>query len=129
MPRRPRPTAGGAVPARLFVDSGAWIALVSARDQHHAEADAMFRAVATRRIGLLTTNLVLAETHRLLLHRAGIRPALSALDRTPADVERVFLTGGAADAVRHILPEYARAEIHSLDNGSLRGIARLFDTR
>jgi uncharacterized protein len=41
----------------------------------------MFRAATTRRTRLLTTNLVLAETHRLLLHRAGIRPAMSALDR------------------------------------------------
>jgi predicted nucleic acid-binding protein len=30
---------------------------------------------------LLTTNLVLAEIHRLLLYRAGIRAAASALDR------------------------------------------------
>ena len=85
MPKRPRRTAkGAAAPARLFVDSGAWIALVSAQDQHHAEADAMFRAAASRGIRLLTTNLVLAEAHRLLLHRAGIRPSAWALDRFEA---------------------------------------------
>jgi predicted nucleic acid-binding protein len=44
----------------------------------------MFRAAATRRTRLLTTNLVLAETHRLLLHRAGMRPAAWALDRFEA---------------------------------------------
>jgi predicted nucleic acid-binding protein len=85
LPRHRRPTAGGAAaPARLFVDSGAWIALVSARDQHHAEAETMFRAASTRKVQLLTTNLVLAETHRLLLSRAGIRPAMWALDRFEA---------------------------------------------
>jgi uncharacterized protein len=113
LPRRPRPTAGGAVPARLFVDSGAWIALVSARDQHHAEADAMFRAVATRRIRLLTTNLVLAETHRLLLHRAGIRPAMSALDRFEASS---LLTIVFAGEVHH---RAARAWLERLADQSI----------
>ena len=66
-------------PARLFVDSGAWIALRSRRDQHHAEADRRFREAVARRIPLLTTNLVIAEVQRLTLFRAGVRPALRAL--------------------------------------------------
>src|SRR5437870_2762555 len=61
----------GGEPASLFVDSGAWIALASARDQHHAEADSLFRIAATLRLPLLTTNLVVADVHRFLLHRAG----------------------------------------------------------
>jgi predicted nucleic acid-binding protein len=96
LPRRQRPTAGGAAPARLFVDSGAWIALVSVRDQHHGEAEAMFRSATTRRIRLLTTNLVLAETHRLLLHRAGIRPAMWALDRFEASPLLTIVFAGPA---------------------------------
>lgn len=96
MPRRQQPTAGGAAPARLFVDSGAWIALVSARDQHHAEAEAMFRAATTRRVRLLTTNLVLAETHRLLLHRAGIRPAMWVLDRVETSPLLTIVFAGEA---------------------------------
>ena len=57
----------------------------------------------------------------------GHRAALAALDRVPADLDRVVLTGGAADAVRHVLPEYAAARIEGLEEGSLRGVARLFD--
>ena len=68
-------------PRRLFVDSGAWIALRSRRDQHHAEADRLFREALRRRIPLATTDLVLAELHRLTLFRAGVQPALRALDR------------------------------------------------
>ena len=68
-------------PRRLFVDSGAWIALRSRRDQHHAEADRLFREALRRRIPLVTTDLVLAELHRLTLFRAGVLPALRALDR------------------------------------------------
>jgi uncharacterized protein len=68
-------------PRRLFVDSGAWIALRSRRDQRHAEADRLFREALRRRIPLATTDLVLAELHRLTLFRAGVLPALRALDR------------------------------------------------
>ena len=76
-----RRTAPAAAPDRLFVDSSAWIALLSRRDQHHAEADALFRGAFGRGARLVTTNLVLAETHRLLLFRAGVRAAAAALDR------------------------------------------------
>lgn len=64
----------------LFVDSGAWIALTSPRDQYHLDADRLFRAAAARRLGLITTNLVVAEVHRFLLHRSGLGIAARALD-------------------------------------------------
>jgi predicted nucleic acid-binding protein len=82
LPSRPPRTAHAAV--RLFVDSGAWIALRSRRDQHHAEADRAFRVAIERRIPLVTTNLILAEIHRLTLFRAGREPALRALERIDA---------------------------------------------
>jgi predicted nucleic acid-binding protein len=72
---------------RLFVDSGAWIALRSRRDQHHAAADRAFRLAIEWRIPLVTTNLVVAETHRQTLFRAGYAAALRALeiiDASPA---------------------------------------------
>jgi predicted nucleic acid-binding protein len=81
---RPRIACGAPGPASLFVDSGAWIALRSQRDQHHAEADRLFREAVDGRIPLLTTNLVVAETHRLTLFRAGPAPVLRALDRLDA---------------------------------------------
>jgi predicted nucleic acid-binding protein len=56
--------------------------LFSARDQHHAEAEAMFRAAAARRARLLTTNLMLAEVHRFLLFLAGIQPDAHAFGRS-----------------------------------------------
>jgi predicted nucleic acid-binding protein len=94
--RGPRTERAGAVPARLFVDSGAWIALRSRRDQHHAEADRLFREAIQRRIPLLTSNLVIAEIHRLTLFRAGLQPALRALERIDAS-QRVTIHFPAAD--------------------------------
>jgi predicted nucleic acid-binding protein len=65
----------------VLVDSGGWIALLSARDQHHAEADTLFRRAVRDRVPLVTTNLVLAEVHRFILFRVGIRAAAVALAR------------------------------------------------
>lgn len=69
---------------RLLVDSGVWIALVRATDQHHADADRMFRRAVQERIPLLTTNLIIAEVHRFILFHVGIRPAALLLDRMGA---------------------------------------------
>ena len=63
----------------MFVDSGVWIAFFSLRDGRHRDADTMVRAAASRRLPLLTTNLVLAEVHRWLLFHAGVAPAAAAL--------------------------------------------------
>jgi predicted nucleic acid-binding protein len=81
-------------PARLFVDSGAWIALRSQRDQHHAEADRLFREALRRRLSLVTTSLVIAEVHRLTLFRVGVQAALRGLDRIDASPSvRVHFAG------------------------------------
>lgn len=106
--RKPRARAGG-----VFVDSGAWIAFFSARDRHHSAADTLIRRCAAARTRILTTNLVLAEVHRLLLHRAGIRAAAAALDHICRSslVEIVF-----ADAPLH---ERARTWLAKLDDQTI----------
>jgi predicted nucleic acid-binding protein len=86
-----------AAPARLFVDSGAWIALRSRRDQHHADADRLVREALSRRIPLLTTNLVIADTHRLTLFRVGVQPALRALQHLDASRSVTIHFATAAD--------------------------------
>jgi predicted nucleic acid-binding protein len=94
-PSRPSPTDSGAEgPVQLFVDSGAWIALRSLRDQHHAEADRLFREALRRRVPLVTTPLVIAEVHRLTLFRVGVQAALRGLDRIDASPSvRVHFAG------------------------------------
>ena len=44
----------------------------------------MFRTIVASRQRLFTTNLVLAEIHRLLLYRAGSRAAIAALEKIEA---------------------------------------------
>ncbi len=94
--RRPR-TGPAAAPPSLFVDSSAWIALRSLRDQHHADADRMFRDALARRIPLVTTSLVVAETHRLTLFRAGVQPARRFLELVDASSGVTIHFPGTAD--------------------------------
>jgi xylulokinase len=40
---------------------------------------------------------------------------------------RIVLSGGAAEVIHRLIPEYAGATVHMLDEGSLRGVARLWN--
>ena len=94
-----RPTAPDEPPARpVFVDSSAWFAVASASDGKHAEADVLLRHAVARGTRLVTTNLILAEIHRLALARMGIRPAAALLDRIEASR---LVTVVHADAEHH----------------------------
>jgi predicted nucleic acid-binding protein len=100
-PRHPtRSVVGGR--ERVFVDSGVWIALVRSTDQHHADADHLFRQAIRNRIPLVTTNLIIAEVHRFILFHVGIRPAVLLLDRIDASsrLTTVFATAAHHAAAR-----------------------------
>lgn len=95
MQKKSRATINFASASPIFVDSSGWIALFSARDQNHADADRLFRdAISLKRL-LLTSNLIIAEVHRLLLHRAGQRAAVSALAHIEASPRVKVLFEGA----------------------------------
>jgi predicted nucleic acid-binding protein len=102
---------------RLFVDSGAWIALRSRRDQHHAAADRAFRAAIEQSIPLVTTNLVVAEAHRLTLFRAGYEAALRGLEAIDASsaVSVHFATSGDHRAAQEWLKRLAPRPITYAD--------------
>ena len=75
-------------------------------------------SLATDRLDLLASVLAaMREGHRQAWANLGLaqRP------------NRIVLTGGAADVVASLLPEYAQAKVERLEQGSLRGVARLFD--
>lgn len=61
----------------LFVDTSAWYPVVLADHPDHAAVAAVMQAALRSGTRLVTTNLVVAETHALLLHRAGRALALA----------------------------------------------------
>jgi uncharacterized protein len=79
---------------RVFVDSGAFFALLVPQDASHAAATEAFRQAEADQWELNTTNVVVIETYALLISRTRTRRAaaigfLDALERSPVRVERV----------------------------------------
>ncbi len=73
--------------------------------------------VTTERLDLLAAVLeAMVRWHRKALADLGVGERFG----------RIFLTGGGADVVRQLLPEYASANVVEFAEGSLLGVARLF---
>ena len=45
----------------IFVDSGAWIALLNQKDQYHDDAVVIYNGLKQQRVRLLTTDYVIDE--------------------------------------------------------------------
>ena len=67
------------MPAEFFIDTSAWYPLIVARHPDHARLASALRALIRNHRRLVTTNLVVAETHALLLRRVGRTTALTFL--------------------------------------------------
>lgn len=63
--------------AELFVDTSAWYPVLMSDHPDHAAVAAVMEDALRAGTRLVTTNLVVAETHALLLHRAGRARALA----------------------------------------------------
>jgi xylulokinase len=73
--------------------------------------------VTTDRLELLAALLeAMVQQHRKAVANLGVGERFG----------RIFLTGGGADVVRRLLPEYATADVREFAEGSLLGVARLF---
>ncbi|MBI4219667.1 MAG: type II toxin-antitoxin system VapC family toxin [Chloroflexi bacterium] len=60
----------------VFVDTGAWVALRSKRDQYHAGARSIARRIKRGHVGLITTEWVFAEAVTLLKARGAVQSAI-----------------------------------------------------
>jgi uncharacterized protein len=56
---------------RVFVDTGAWIALAARADAYHARASAAWNDIVARRIGVVTSVPVMIETFTFLDRNAN----------------------------------------------------------
>ena len=64
----------------IFADSGAWIALLNRRDQHHDDAAAILDSLGQQKAQLLTTDYVIDETVTWLRYRVNHAIAVQFLD-------------------------------------------------
>jgi len=65
------------VTAEIFVDTSAWYPMAVRRDPAHGAVAGVLRERIRRGVRVVTTNLVLAETHALLLRRTTRAAALA----------------------------------------------------
>lgn len=84
---------------RLFVDTSAWYPVADSGHPDHGSVAGELRSRILEGARIVTTNLVIAETHVLLLRRAGRRAAmafLEAVHQAPNQVE--YATPDRVDA-------------------------------
>jgi predicted nucleic acid-binding protein len=117
--------------AELFVDTSAWYsAVVASHGDHSTVAEALHDALAAG-ARLVTTNLVVMETHALLLHRANRGAALT-FARTVYEPPTVVVTSDLElerSAITDWLSRYGDQDFSLADGVSFavmksRGISR-----
>lgn len=63
--------------AEVFVDTSAWYPLLLTSHAEHQRIAALARRLVQRGRRIVTTNLVVAETHALVMRRVGVATALT----------------------------------------------------
>ena len=81
----------------IFVDSGAWIALLNRRDQHHDDAAAILNNLGQQNVQLLTTDYVIDETVTWLRYRVNHAIAVQFLNLIESSRATDVLTFVAID--------------------------------
>lgn len=74
------------MPAELFVDTSGWFPLVDDENPGHTRVARALREAVAKRRRIVTTNLVVAETHALIMrriHRAAALAFLREVGRAP----------------------------------------------
>ena len=64
----------------IFVDTGAWIALLNQKDKYHDDAVVIYSSLKQQNARLLTTDYVIDETATWLKYRANHQVAVQFLD-------------------------------------------------
>lgn len=101
----------------VCVDTSAWLALADRNEHHHVAVRASYETLIQGGTRLVTTDLVVAETHILLRRRLGSDAAMRFLDGTEASprIEVEFMTlEGLAEAVE-ILRRYRDHDLSLAD--------------
>jgi len=105
------------VAAEVFVDAGVWYGAANRALAEHGLSLAVLGEVAAEGIGLVTTNLVVAEVHASLLRRVHRRAALAFL-RSVRAVPHAVITSSAdleERAIRDWIERYDDQEFSLAD--------------
>src|SRR5574341_2434741 len=84
---------------RVFVDSSVYLALLDRDDKHHSEATELLQELAAERYRQFTTNVLLIESHALILSVLGRAQAAQFL-KDMQESSTVVIRARAADEER-----------------------------
>ncbi len=101
----------------LFVDTGAWLAVIDPKDQYHQPASVFYRQVLRAHRHLITTNLVVAETYVNLRRSLSHAAAIGFLDTIEQSlrIECAWSRPDLEDQARQILRQYADQDFSYVD--------------
>lgn len=101
----------------LFVDTSAWYPIVVRSHHDHDRLSAALRASVARRARIVTSNLVVAESHALIMRRAGIASGLRFVQLVRASPNVVVSSTTLLEdaAVNHWLMRYADQPFSMVD--------------
>ncbi len=102
---------------RVFVDTGAWIALQVSDDEHHQVATETIPHLMVACKVLVTSNLVVGETYTLLRMAKGYPAAKRFLEKLAQStrLERTFIAEGVERQAYQILHRYAQHPFSYVD--------------
>lgn len=111
---------------RVFVDTGAFVALRNAREAEHASARRTLRALLDDGVGLFTSNYVFAETYTALLVRVGRDEAITwgSAFRAGTAIELVRVDAELDDSAWSILTAHHDKDWSYVDATSFALMAR-----
>jgi hypothetical protein len=100
-----------------FVDSSGWIALADKDDLHHKEAASSYPSIFRNHKTLVTSNLVIAETHIVLLKELGHNAAIEFLERIKASprILKIFSNENIETEAEGILVKYVDQDFSYTD--------------
>src|SRR5690348_5195580 len=94
--------------SEIFIDASVWIALIDKSDQSHARVSTYYPQLAVRWPIWVTTNLVVAETYRLIRYRNSYEDAARflRLTRSGSKLIKVYSNEEIDERAEEILHKY-----------------------
>ncbi len=103
--------------AEIFIDTGAWIALLDRRDPYHAVIAALYPLLVERWPVWVTTNLVISEAYVNIQRRGGYAVAMQFITmlETASALHIVYSDEEAERTAREILRRYRDQDFSYVD--------------
>ena len=92
----------------IFIDTSAWIAIISPKDKYHPEAKALYTDLLAQKRHLLISNLIVDEAYTHLLWKLGYHKAMAFLEivEQSSSIECVWSDQELEMHAREILRRY-----------------------